>query len=53
MEVMMATQKTPGKNGFKYRENTAIVICEGAKAQETLFNRLKKLGFEKLKVVTV
>jgi hypothetical protein len=49
-----AASKPLGRNGFKYREQYGvIVICESAKAQETIFNRLKKLGFEKLKVATV
>jgi hypothetical protein len=51
---MAQTAKTPGRNGFKYREQYGvIVLCEDAKAQEALFNKLKEQGFEKLKVVTV
>lgn len=42
-----------GKNGFKYREQYGvIVLCDDAKAQETLFNKLKVQGY-KLRVVTV
>lgn len=51
----MATKvKTaPGVNGFKYRERYGvIVLCESAKAQETIFNKLQAQGY-KLKVVTV
>jgi hypothetical protein len=46
-------QKSPGKNGFKYREQYGvIVLCADARAQESLFNKLKAQGY-KLRVVTV
>jgi len=50
----MANSKQPlGKNGFKYREQYGVIIlCEDAKAQEQLFNKLKAHGY-KLRVVTV
>ena len=45
--------KTPGKNGFIYREQYGvIVICKDEKHQEMLFNKLKKQG-HKCRVVTV
>jgi hypothetical protein len=50
----MPAPKIPGKNGFKYRQQFGvIVVCADAAEQETVFNRLKALGFGKLKVVTV
>jgi len=50
---MATAKKTPGKNGFKYRERHGIIIlCEDAKAQERLFNQLKAQGY-RLRVVTV
>lgn len=49
----MANQKTPGKNGFKYREKYGLIIlCKDAAEQEQLFNKLKAQGY-KLRVVTV
>ena len=39
--------------GFSYKEQYAVVvICEGEKEQEEIYNRLKAEGF-KLKVVAV
>jgi hypothetical protein len=50
---MATTSKSPGKNGFKYREQYGvIVLCDSAKAQEAIFNKLKALGYT-LRVVTV
>lgn len=51
----MAQQKckSPGKNGFRYREQYGvIVLCADAKSQEALFNKLKSQG-HKVRVVTV
>lgn len=49
----MATPKTPGKNGFKYRDKYGLIIlCKDAEDQELLFNKLKAQGY-KLRVVTV
>lgn len=46
--------KTPGKNGFKYREQFGvIVICKDERHQAEVFQNLKKQGHKKLKVVTV
>lgn len=48
-----AIKPAPGKNGFKYRQQWAvIVICEGEAHQKTVFDALKAQGF-KLKVVVV
>jgi hypothetical protein len=45
--------KELGKNGFKYREQYGVIIlCDNAKTQENLFNKLKAQGY-KLRVVTV
>ena len=45
--------KTPGRNGFKYQERYGIIIlCDDARAQEQVFNKLKAQGY-KLRVVTV
>ena len=52
--IMATTRKAPGKNGFSYKEQFGvIVICENATEQEAVFDKLKALGFAKLKVVTV
>ena len=49
----MAKPKTPGINGFKYKEQYGVIIlCEDAAEQETVYNRLKAEGY-KLKVVSV
>lgn len=48
-----AKKQTPGKNGFKYRECYGVIIlCDDARAQESLYNKLKAQGY-KLRVVTV
>lgn len=50
---MPKQQKTPGKNGFKYRPKYGlVVVCRDEKHQEALFNKLQKMGL-KLKVVAV
>ncbi|MDR1423489.1 MAG: hypothetical protein LBI92_02615 [Azoarcus sp.] len=49
----MASPKTPGRNGYKYKEQYGvIVICKDAAHQERVYNRLRRLGL-KLKVVVV
>lgn len=49
----MAKPKTPGINGFKYKEQYGVIIlCKDAAEQETVYNRLKAEGY-KLKVVSV
>ena len=49
----MAKTKTPGANGFKYKEQYGvIIICKDAIEQEILYNRLKAEGY-KVKVVVV
>jgi hypothetical protein len=51
---MTAVSNAPGRNGFKYQERYGvIVLCEDAADQKTIFEKLKNLGFDKLKVVTV
>lgn len=50
---MAKPKQPPGKNGFKYREQYGVIIlCEDARAQERLFNKLKAQGYV-LRVVTV
>jgi len=50
---MSAAKKPPGKNGFVYRERYGIIIlCQDARAQERLYNKLKAQGY-RLRVVTV
>jgi hypothetical protein len=50
---MANPKQSPGKNGFKYREQYGVIIlCENAKVQERLFNKLKAQGYT-LRVVTV
>jgi hypothetical protein len=52
--LMAASVRIPGKNGFRYRECFGVVVlCEDAADQEDVFNRLKALGFSRLKVVVV
>jgi hypothetical protein len=49
----MAAAKTPGRNGYKYKEQYGVIIlCEDARAQEAVYHRLKAQGY-KLRVVTV
>lgn len=49
----MAKKKTPGVNGFKYKEQYGvIIICKDAAEQEVLYNRLQAEGY-KIKVVVV
>ena len=49
-----APKAPPGRNGYRYRQQFGIVvICENEKAQERAYNKLKRAGFNKLKVVTV
>jgi hypothetical protein len=45
--------KTPGKNGFRYRERFGvIVLCTDAAHQQRVYERLQKAG-HRLRVVTV
>lgn len=45
--------KTPGKNGFRYRERFGvIVLCTDAAHQERVYKRLQAAG-HRLRVVTV
>lgn len=49
-----AAPASPGRNGYRYRQQFGIVvICENEKAQERAYNKLKRAGFAKLKVVAV
>lgn len=49
-----AARKTPGRNGYRYRQQFGIVvICDNEKAQERAYARLQRCGFKKLRVVTV
>ncbi|MBS1776305.1 MAG: hypothetical protein JSS64_08510 [Bacteroidetes bacterium] len=42
------------KSPFKYKEQHAvIVVLETEKEQQEVFEKLKKLGFKKIKVVSV
>lgn len=49
-----AERKPPGRNGYRYRQQFGIVvICENEKRQALTYARLQRLGFRKLRVVTV
>ncbi len=44
----------PGRNGYRYRQQFGIVVlCDNEKAQERTYQRLKKAGYERLRVVAV
>lgn len=45
---------SPGRNGYRYRQQFGIVvICDNEQAQERAYARLQRVGFKKLRVVTV
>jgi hypothetical protein len=45
--------KTPGRNGFTYRELFGIIVlCDNARQQEAIFNKLKEQGY-RVRVVAV
>ncbi|MBS1186669.1 MAG: hypothetical protein H6R04_687 [Burkholderiaceae bacterium] len=45
--------KTPGRNGFTYRELFGIIVlCDNARQQESFYNKLKSEGY-RVKVVAV
>ena len=47
-------RKTPGRNGYRYRQQYGIVVVlPDETAQAKAYERLKRAGFDKLKVVTV
>ncbi|MGN7832675.1 hypothetical protein ACTJI2_13795 [Pseudoxanthomonas sp. 22568] len=49
-----AAGKTPGRNGYRYKQQFGIVVvCDDEQAQQRAFERLKRAGFNKLRVVTV
>lgn len=44
----------PGRNGYRYRQQFGIVvICDNEREQARAYARLQRLGFRKLRVVTV
>lgn len=46
--------KTPGRNGFKYKQQFGIVVvCDDEAAQTKAYAQLQRAGFKRLKVVTV
>ena len=46
-------RKTPGRNGYRYRQQYGvIVICKNERHQARVYNVLRRRGFE-CKVVTV
>jgi hypothetical protein len=50
---MAKPKQALGRNGFKYREQYGIIIlCEDAKRQQRLYDKLKAQGYT-LRVVTV
>lgn len=43
----------PGKNGFAYRPQWAVlIVCTGEEHQKEVFERLRAMGYD-LKVLTV
>lgn len=53
MKNKKAPPKVPGRNGFKYQQQYGvIVVCDGERHQERVYNRLRAQGL-KCKVVTV
>lgn len=53
MKASKTSPKTPGRNGFKYREQYGvIVLCDGERHQARVYNALRRSG-HRCKVVTV
>lgn len=49
-----AKRAAPGRNGYRYRQQFGIVvIVENERDQARAYARLQRLGFRKLRVVTV
>jgi hypothetical protein len=47
-------RQPPGRNGFKYRPQFAvIVVCKDEAAHRATFDKLKRAGYRKLRVVSV
>lgn len=45
---------TPGRNGYRYRPQFGVVVlCDNEEAQQRAFERLKRAGYERLRVVAV
>ncbi|MCX7563785.1 hypothetical protein OS176_09610 [Xanthomonadaceae bacterium XH05] len=50
----VTARKSPGRNGYRYRQQYGIVVVlPDEAAQAKAYNDLKRAGFQKLKVVTV
>ena len=46
--------KTLGRNGYRYRQQFGIVVvCKDERDQAKQYARLKRAGYQKLRVVTV
>ena len=53
MKTRKTPPKTPGRNGFKYREQYGvIVLCDDERRQARAYNALRRAGY-RCKVVTV
>ena len=53
-KVSAPARKTPGRNGYRYRQQYGIVVVLlDEAAQAKAYERLKRAGFDKLRVVTV
>lgn len=53
MKARKTPPKTPGRNGFKYREQYGvIVLCDDERRQARTYNALRRAGY-RCKVVTV
>lgn len=53
MRTIRKRAGTPGRNGFKYREQFGvIVICKNERHQARIYNVMRRRGLE-CKVVTV
>ena len=53
-KVSAPARNTPGRNGYRYRQQYGIVVVlPDEAAQAKAYDRLKRAGFDKLRVVTV
>lgn len=53
-EKKPAARKSPGRNGYRYKQQFGIVvICDNERDQARAYARLQRIGFRKLRVVTV
>ncbi len=52
--IQKSGEKLPVTKKFNYKEQHAVIVrCDSEKEQEVIFKKLKKLGFNNLKLVSV